>query len=191
MATRSHIGILNENGDFEFVYCHRDGYLAYNGAKLLDKFQTLEQVQELIAKGDFTSLEDSIEDIEYFNDLNSAKLSMPIKEYYKTQMGYGIEFIYIFNQSNKTWYVIDTYKRLKKYKQTKDYKFVCPDDFNPLAWKLKAEVTKEEKKRLRKEKTMESYKEISRDEALEMKTFGIYVVSSDELMLDLESTLRD
>ena len=41
MSTRSHIGIWNEDGSLDVIYCHRDGYPAHNGAVLLHHYQDL------------------------------------------------------------------------------------------------------------------------------------------------------
>lgn len=37
MSTRSHIGLLLEDGRIESIYCHNDGYLSHNG-HILDSF---------------------------------------------------------------------------------------------------------------------------------------------------------
>jgi len=56
MATRSRIGILNSNGTVNSIYCHWDGYLIYNGQRLLDHWQDEAKVRELMALGDIRSL---------------------------------------------------------------------------------------------------------------------------------------
>lgn len=64
MATRSSITILTEgiNGDYyKGIYCHLDGYPEHNGALLLECYNTLEKVQELISHGDMSSLAERIE----------------------------------------------------------------------------------------------------------------------------------
>ena len=39
MSTRSHIGIWNEDGSLDVIYCHWDGYPSYNGAVLFHHYQ--------------------------------------------------------------------------------------------------------------------------------------------------------
>lgn len=56
MSTRSHIGIRNEDGTLDVIYCHWDGYPSYNGAILLHHYQDPEKIRELIALGDISSL---------------------------------------------------------------------------------------------------------------------------------------
>ena len=54
MGTRSRIGIeLNDNSILS-VYCHYDGYPAFNGRILRDNFDTVEKVRNLIDGGDMS-----------------------------------------------------------------------------------------------------------------------------------------
>lgn len=61
MATRSTIAVLNPNGTVSQIYCHWDGYLEWNGRILVENYNTLERVQELIALGDLSSLHENIQ----------------------------------------------------------------------------------------------------------------------------------
>ena len=45
---------------YKAVYCHYDGYLAYNGAMLLEYYNTKERVEELISLGNISSLREKI-----------------------------------------------------------------------------------------------------------------------------------
>lgn len=56
MSTRSRIGMIMEDGTVHSVYCHYDGYLAYNGEILNKYYNTPEKVKELISLGDISSL---------------------------------------------------------------------------------------------------------------------------------------
>ena len=67
MATRSHIGILNQNGTVDYIYCHFDGYLEHNGKILNEHYNTEEQVRELIGLGDISSLGKEIGEKQDFN----------------------------------------------------------------------------------------------------------------------------
>lgn len=59
MSTRSRIAYQEtENGPITSVYCHNDGYPAYNGQMLLDYYNTLEKVKELVSGGDMSSLDE-------------------------------------------------------------------------------------------------------------------------------------
>ena len=60
MSTRSFIAKQTGEDEYLTVYCHSDGYLTYNGALLLDCYNTPEQVDELLKLGDLSYLAESL-----------------------------------------------------------------------------------------------------------------------------------
>ena len=54
MGTRSRIGIQLKDNSVLSVYCHYDGYPAFNGRVLRDHFDTPEKVKDLIDGGDMS-----------------------------------------------------------------------------------------------------------------------------------------
>lgn len=56
MATRSTISVENPDGTVDSVYCHFDGYLSHNGAILIERYNTYEQVVKLISGGAMSGL---------------------------------------------------------------------------------------------------------------------------------------
>jgi len=57
MGTRSRIGYRDPETDkIVSVYCHWDGYPSYNGKILLDNYNTLDKVKDLVSGGDMSSL---------------------------------------------------------------------------------------------------------------------------------------
>jgi len=54
MGTRSRIGIQLQDESIVSVYCHYDGYPAFNGKVLRDNYDTVEKVKELIDGGDMS-----------------------------------------------------------------------------------------------------------------------------------------
>lgn len=56
MATRSTIGILNDDGTVHGIYCHWDGYYSNNGRILWEHYIDEPKVRELIALGSLSSL---------------------------------------------------------------------------------------------------------------------------------------
>ena len=74
MSTRSHIGIWNEDGSLDVIYCHWDGYPSYNGALLLHRYQDPEKIRELIALGDISSLAESVKPAEGEHTFESPQL---------------------------------------------------------------------------------------------------------------------
>lgn len=61
MATRSRIGIQNEDGSVTSVYCHWDGYPEHNGDILAVHYKEREKVQKLIGLGSISSLAPEID----------------------------------------------------------------------------------------------------------------------------------
>jgi len=56
MATRSRIGIQLADQSILSVYCHWDGYPQFNGAKLVEHFNSYDDAAELIDGGDISAL---------------------------------------------------------------------------------------------------------------------------------------
>ena len=54
MATSSRIGLQLSDDSIVSVYCHYDGYPAWNGRVLRDHYDTIEKVRELIDGGDMS-----------------------------------------------------------------------------------------------------------------------------------------
>lgn len=62
MGTRSTIALEFADGTVHQVYCHWDGYLAHNGKILSDLYMDPFKVKELVALGDFSSLQETVEE---------------------------------------------------------------------------------------------------------------------------------
>ena len=60
MGTRSTIALEYADGTVEQVYCHWDGYLAYNGMILRDHYSNPFVLRDLIDLGDISSLKSTI-----------------------------------------------------------------------------------------------------------------------------------
>ena len=60
MGTRSTIALEFADGSVEQVYCHWDGYLAYNGHLLLKHYSNPFVLRDLIDLGDISSLKPTI-----------------------------------------------------------------------------------------------------------------------------------
>lgn len=61
MSTRSIIIRKNEEGKYESIYCHWDGYPTCNGVILYNHYNNPERVKKLISLGDLSSLNVFIE----------------------------------------------------------------------------------------------------------------------------------
>lgn len=60
MSTRSNIAMQIGDDLYRTIYCHQDGYPSYNGAMLLDIYNTPEKVTEILNLGDLSFLERSL-----------------------------------------------------------------------------------------------------------------------------------
>lgn len=61
MATRSRIGIKNQDGTVTSIYCHWDGYLEHVGEILAKHYRDENKVRALMVLGNASSLGESIE----------------------------------------------------------------------------------------------------------------------------------
>ena len=70
MATRSVIAKLDsKTKKIKAVYCHNDGYLSNNGKILDQHYQDEDKVDELLAHGDVSSLDENIGEKINFDDI--------------------------------------------------------------------------------------------------------------------------
>lgn len=60
MATRSRIGIQDENGTIRSIYCHFDGYPDGVGATLIDHYSNRQKLNMLINLGDISKLGENV-----------------------------------------------------------------------------------------------------------------------------------
>lgn len=136
MGTRSRIGVMH--GDLvKSVYCHWDGYLAYNG-KMLQEHYNSAKANELVALGDLSSLQPQIgeahpfgyhgtdmsgEDYEAkFGDMctfygrdrgetgTEFKVAHTFVEFLEQANGCGAEYYYIMKDG--VWYCGTTYDNM-------------------------------------------------------------------------------
>ena len=108
MATRSRIGLLLETGHVLSVYHHWDGYPEWLGVTLKEKFNTYDEIAELIDGGDISCC-DSDSDwnlqkvdlhVQYYNDRGEntePRLDTTVEDY----LANGEEYAYLFE--NNKW----------------------------------------------------------------------------------------
>ncbi len=78
MATRSRIAIENQDGSVTSIYCHWDGYIKTNGVILDENYYTKDKVEELIALGDLSSLDETINrTVAYHRDQGDDLIQTP------------------------------------------------------------------------------------------------------------------
>lgn len=99
MATRSLISIKNEDGTYDGVYCHFDGYPTGVGSKLSRFYKTEEKIRELIDRGDMSCLEGELDDCEFYTkrgeELHNYK-GLQANVILKKALDIGCEYFYTF-----------------------------------------------------------------------------------------------
>ena len=101
MSTRSLIAVEQQDGTYNTIYCHFDGYVEGGvGEELFKKFGERADVENLISLGDRRALVDTLPEEDLYNE-PYGKYSL---EKLKRQLDM-IDYIYIFNLSDE-WIVI-------------------------------------------------------------------------------------
>ena len=101
MSTHSRIGILNPDGSVESIYCHWDGYPSHNGKILLQHYKTAQRIRALLAFGDRSVLDQSIDDADC--GLPGDKGSR-IDRSMLALLEHTEEYTYVFNPVTNQWF---------------------------------------------------------------------------------------
>ena len=146
MATRATIAKLDDNG-VKAIYLHSDGYLNHAGKILDQHYQDKDKVDELLAHGDVSFLDENIGVKIDFNDYKTRYANKQCKFYmrdrgekYKhaeqlkdeTELiefsnNCDVDFIYMFAYGY--WYVYDihngeAYNEINRFKELEDELYV-------------------------------------------------------------------
>ena len=111
MATRARIGLRLADDSILSVYHHWDGYPQWLGVTLRNKFNTKEQVAELLDGGDISCCDSDTDwklnkvdkHVQYYNDRGERtepRLDINENDFFLN----GEEFAYIFENGNWTCY---------------------------------------------------------------------------------------
>ena len=95
MATRSNIGKLNSDNTVSYIYCHWDGYPSHNGTILQEHYNTPEQVDALLALGDMSSLEATIEGCKPYDEPGTEVATTTLFLFNKSH-AQAIDYFYLF-----------------------------------------------------------------------------------------------
>jgi len=102
MATRSRIAIENQDGSVTSIYCHWDGHIETNGVILNNNYTTKDKVEELIALGDISSLDETINRTVAYHRDNGEDLNQKpfnnVEDLFEDGFSSGIEYIYCFTK---------------------------------------------------------------------------------------------
>lgn len=108
MSTRSHIGILNDDGTVESVYCHFDGYVQGGVGERLLFYQTEAQVRKLLSYGQIRNLGRSVGASEFYcrdrgdSPVDTKTEIFPSVEAWKGLLG-ATDHLYLFRPKDCTW----------------------------------------------------------------------------------------
>lgn len=91
MATRSRIGIVNEDGSVLSIYCHWDGYTSNNGRLLVNHWTDPAKIHELIKLGSLSCLGEEIGEKHSFDPprIGSPEYTDYEAKYGKMCLAYG------------------------------------------------------------------------------------------------------
>ena len=114
MGTRACIGYRGENGKIAYVVCRFDGYLEHVGMLLVERYNNIEKVLELLRGGDIVSLREDLEHTQRENPKNfkdpsdcEVKIAEGVCDYLLNRDG---DYKYIFDGGR--WYVIDGLRKV-------------------------------------------------------------------------------
>ena len=105
MGTRSRVGVMH--GDVcKSVYCHYDGYLEYTGKLLLQNYNSA-QANELIARGDNSGVQVTVNAMNFYSERGETDVSWQVahtfEEFLEQVYNCGGEYYYIMRDGE--WYV--------------------------------------------------------------------------------------
>jgi hypothetical protein len=104
MSTRSGIVRKTDTG-WEGIYCHFDGYLSNNGRILNEFYSDPDKVEELIALGDISGLDETVETTEaYHRDRDEDRHSSTGATLEEVISQIDGEYFYYFDDN--AWWVI-------------------------------------------------------------------------------------
>ena len=112
MATRSYIGVKNQDQTVSYIYCHFDGYPEHNGKILTEHYTTMDKVNALMRLGDLSILAPEIGEKQDFNDRTTQNsnwclaygrdrgetgVGAGIRSYNDLINDHDVDYVYIFD----------------------------------------------------------------------------------------------
>lgn len=110
-GTRGQFGKIDKQGKIQSVYTHYDSY-PENMLPIIKKhYKNAKAVNSVIAKGDMSGL-DAFDNINFYGATSNPSIGSAekINDFVKfTKENGGAEFVYLFDERDKKWYMIDIY----------------------------------------------------------------------------------
>ncbi len=110
-GTRSQIGKIKKNGKITSVYMHYDGYPDHMLPTIKKGYKDGKAVDLLLKKGGGSGLEADPSNIKFYGDKTTLDGDMKDTEKYVKDVANnaGAEFIYLYSERDKKWYMVDIY----------------------------------------------------------------------------------
>jgi uncharacterized short protein YbdD (DUF466 family) len=110
-GTRGQFGIIDKKGNIQSVYTHYDSYPEHMLPTIKKNYKNAKAIQDVIAKGDNSGL-DALDKMNFYNDGRApmAGKKSDMDKFIKLAANDGgAEYIYLYDESDKKWYMVDVY----------------------------------------------------------------------------------
>ena len=111
-GTRGQFGKIDKKGNITSIYTHYDSYPENMLPIIKKSFKNSKSVDAVIAKGDCSGLEDSIDKMNFYGDSgkpSTGNVSNVSKYLRDVADGGGAEYVYLWDEANKEWLMADIY----------------------------------------------------------------------------------
>jgi len=111
-GTRGQFGKIDKKGNITSIYTHYDSYPENMLPIIKKSFKNSKSVDAVIAKGDCSGLETSIDKINFYGDggkPSTGDISNISKYLRNVADDGGAEFVYLWDEANKEWLMADIY----------------------------------------------------------------------------------
>lgn len=112
-GTRGQFGKIYKSGEIASVYTHYDSYPEHMLPTIKKGYKKGTDVDAVLGKGDNSGLEADPSKMKFYGDPNSLKPMMGtvknLKKYINDADGQGAEYIYLFDERDQKWYMVDVY----------------------------------------------------------------------------------
>jgi hypothetical protein len=112
-GTRGQFGKIYKTGEIASVYTHYDSYPEHMLPTIKKGYKKGTDVDAVLGKGDNSGLEADPSKMKFYGDPRSLKPTMGniknLKKYISDADGQGAEYIYLFDERDQKWYMVDVY----------------------------------------------------------------------------------
>ena len=135
-GTRGQFGIIDKKGAIKSVYMHYDSYPEHVLNVINKNYKVPAKINQVIDKGDNSGL-DAINKMSFYDDGNAPLTGKKskINNYISDADSEGAEYVYLYDESDKTWYMVDVYGDRELVAA---FESVVNEDFKDVSDKFKA-----------------------------------------------------